>query len=62
MNKKHYTAPCTEHISIELETAFMSKASVFGPEGGNDEGLTIEEHGFANPDADWEGQYTEWDN
>lgn len=39
------------------------KASVF--EGGkeNAEGVTIEEHGFANPDAEWEGDYSgsTWD-
>lgn len=48
MNKKHYTTPCTESISIEMETAFMSKASVFDPEGGHDKGVTIDGHDFGN--------------
>lgn len=61
--QKKYEAPQTQHAEVELEQGFMS-ASVF--EGGkeNAEGVTIEEHGFANPGADWEGDYSgsTWDN
>lgn len=60
--QKKYEAPQTQHAEVELEQGFMS-ASVF--EGGkeNAEGVTIEEHGFANPGADWEGDYSgsTWD-
>lgn len=56
--QKKYEAPQTQHAEVELEQGFMS-ASVF--EGGkeNAEGVTIEEHGFANPGADWEGDYSD---
>lgn len=60
MNKKHYTTPRTECISIELETAFMSKASVFEPENKNDKGVTINGHGFGEQidlsDEGWDDQ------
>lgn len=62
MKKKIYEAPLFEVKRVELEKGFM-KASVF--EGGkeNADGVTIEEHGFANPDAEWEGDYSgsTWD-
>lgn len=62
MNKKMYEAPHTDKSVVELENGFMS-ASVF--EGGteNADGVTIEEHGFANPGAEWEGDYSgsTWD-
>lgn len=60
--EKQYVAPQTQHVEVELEQGFM-KASVF--EGGteNADGVTIEEHGFAKPDAEWEGDYSgsTWD-
>lgn len=60
--RKEYETPQTTFVEVELEQGFM-KASVF--EGGteNASGVTIEEHGFANPDANWEGNYTNdgWD-
>lgn len=64
--QKKYEAPQTQHAEVELEQGFMS-ASVFEPGDGHDKGLTIEEHRFANPGADWEGDYTTgenagWDN
>lgn len=64
--QKKYEAPQTQHAEVELEQGFM-KASIFEPDDGHDKGLTIEEHGFANPNADWEGDYTTgenagWDN
>lgn len=60
--QKEYEAPQTTCLEVELEQGFM-KASVF--EGGteNADGVTIEEHGFATPGADWEGDYSgsTWD-
>lgn len=60
--QKEYETPQTTFVEVELEQGFM-KASVF--EGGteNAEGVTIEEHGFAKPGADWEGDYSDkgWD-
>lgn len=60
--QKEYESPQTTFVEVELEQGFM-KASVF--EGGteNAEGVTIEEHGFANPKEDWEGDYFDdtWD-
>ena len=60
--RKEYETPQTTFVEVELEQGFM-KASVF--EGGteNADGVTIEEHGFANPGADWEGDYSgsDWD-
>ena len=60
--QKEYESPQTTFVEVELEQGFM-KASVF--EGGteNASGVTIEEHGFANPDANWEGDYSgsNWD-
>lgn len=62
MKKKLYETPRTQHVVVELEEGLM-KASVF--EGGkeNADGVTIEEHGFANPGAAWEGDYSDdtWD-
>ena len=62
MKKKVYEAPLFEALRVELEQGFM-KASVF--EGGTDnaDGVTIEEHGFANPEKAWEGDYSgsTWD-
>lgn len=62
MNKKMYEAPHTDKSVVELENGFMA-ASVF--EGGteNADGVTIEEHGFAKPGAEWEGDYSgdTWD-
>lgn len=58
-----YEAPQTEQLEVELEEGFM-KASVY--EGGteNAQGVTIEEHGFANGgEGPWEGNYSDssWD-
>ena len=54
--QKKYEAPQTQHAEVELEQGFM-KASVF--EGGTENVVTIEEHGFANPDQAWEGDYSD---
>lgn len=45
--EKQYVAPQTQHVEVELEQGFM-KASVFEPENGHDEGVTIEGHEFGN--------------
>ena len=60
--KKDYIAPHTEKTEVELEQGFM-KASIFEAENQHDEGLSTEEHGFANPGASWEGDYGDdsWD-
>lgn len=61
MKKKIYETPLFEVKRVELEKGFM-KASIFLPDEGHDKGLTIEEHGFADPSVDWEGDYTQGDN
>lgn len=62
MNKKMYEAPHTDKSVVELEKGFM-KASVFEDGTENADGVAIEKHEFANPDAPWEGNYTDdgWD-
>ena len=62
MKKKKYVAPETEMKTVELESGFMT-ASIFEEENKHDEGLRTEEHGFANPTKQWEGDYgdSEWD-
>lgn len=61
-NQSTYEAPQTEQLEVELEEGFM-KASVY--EGGteNAQGVTIEEHEFANSGSAWEGNYSNegWD-
>lgn len=59
--QKEYEAPQTTCLEVELEQGFM-KASVFEDGTENAEGVTIEEHGFADPSVDWEGDYTQGDN
>lgn len=58
MKKKIYEVPLTKYSEVELEQGFM-KASVFEDGTENAEGVTIEEHGFANPNASWEGDYSD---
>lgn len=62
MKKKKYVAPETEMKTVELESGFMT-ASIFKEENKHDEGLSTEEHGFADPTKQWEGDYgeSEWD-
>ncbi len=62
MKKKEYEIPRMDKLEVELEKGFM-KASVFENGTTNADGVTIEEHGFANPDAEWEGDYSgsTWD-
>ena len=57
-----YESPCTRRTLVTLEEGVM-KASIFHEENQHDEGLTTEEHGFADPTKDWEGNYGEstWD-
>lgn len=63
MKKKKYEAPQTRYLEVELEQGFMIKASVFEDGKENAEGVTIEQHGFADPEKAWEGNYTNdgWD-
>ncbi|CCY81115.1 uncharacterized protein BN473_01866 [Prevotella sp. CAG:1185] len=60
--KEKYESPSTRKTQVNLENGFMS-ASVFEDGTENAKGVTIEEHGFANPGAEWEGDYSEstWD-
>lgn len=62
MKKKKYEAPQTKYLEVELEQGFMA-ASVFEDGKENAEGVTIEQHGFADPEKAWEGNYTNdgWD-
>lgn len=62
MKRKKYVAPETEMKTVELESGFMT-ASIFEEENKHDEGLSTEEHGFADPTKQWEGDYgeSEWD-
>ena len=61
--KQYYYPPRLELTSVKAETGFMSSASIFDEENQHDEGLSTEEHGFADPDKDWEGNYGDstWD-
>lgn len=61
MKRKEYEIPRMDKMEVELEKGFM-KASVFENGTENANGVTIEEHGFANPDAAWEGDYSDPDN
>lgn len=45
--KEKYESPSTRKTQVNLENGFM-KASVFEDGTENAEGVTIEEHGFAN--------------
>lgn len=48
-----YVPPATTMVCVETEGAFCG--SIFGPEQGeHDEGLYIQEHGFANPEKPFE--------
>lgn len=60
--KSKYVAPSTQRVTVELEQGFMT-ASVFDKDDGHDKGLQTEEHGFANPNQGWEGDYGDdtWD-
>ncbi len=60
--KEKYESPTTVRTCVNLESGFMT-ASIYHPDDKHDQGLTTEEHGFANPDVAWEGDYgkSEWD-
>lgn len=62
MKRKEYESPQTLIAEVELENGFMA-ASVFEDGTENADGVTIEEHGFADPDSPWEGDYSgsTWD-
>lgn len=72
MKKTKYLAPSTKCSNVELEQGFM-KASVFDPEDGHDEGVSIEGHAFGNSGNYFDGtaptgsgltdeQWNSWDN
>ena len=56
--KSKYVAPSTRRVTVELEQGFMT-ASVFDPENGQDDGVSIDGHEVGNT-----GDYTDigWDN
>lgn len=56
--KSKYVAPSTRRVMVELEQGFMT-ASVFDPENGQDDGVSIEGHEVGNT-----GDYTDigWDD
>ena len=56
--KSKYVAPSTQRVTVELEQGFMA-ASVFDPENGQDDGVSIGGHEVGNT-----GDYTDigWDN
>lgn len=60
--KEKYESPLTKKTQVNLESGFMT-ASIFEEENKHDEGLSTEEHGFADPTKQWEGNYgdSEWD-
>lgn len=67
MKKKLYETPHTQHVEVELEEGLMSKASVFDPEDGHDNGVSIEGHEFGNSgnyfdNPTTESGWNEWDN
>lgn len=57
--KKKYIAPLTEKTEVEMEQGFMSSASIFDEENGQDDGVTTSGHKVGNT-----GDYTNigWDN
>lgn len=56
--KDKYEAPLTRRTQVDLENGFM-KASVFDPDNGQDDGVSIDGHEVGNT-----GDYTNigWDN
>lgn len=60
--KVKYESPLTKKTQVNLESGFMT-ASIFEEENKHDEGLSTEEHGFADPTKQWEGDYgdSDWD-
>lgn len=63
MKRKMYESPLTLRTEVELESGFMQEASVFEDGKENADGVAIEQHGFAEPEKSWEGNYTNdgWD-
>ena len=60
--KETYEAPQTQMSEVELEQGFMN-ASVFAPEDGHDDGVSIEGHGFGSSVDYFEGENAkQWDN
>lgn len=64
--QKEYETPQTTFVEVELEQGFM-KASVFDPEDGHDEGVSIEGHEFGNSGNYFDNDngidgWNDWDN
>lgn len=57
-NKEKYESPFTKKTQVNLESGFMN-ASVFDPDNGQDDGVSIEGHEVGNT-----GDYTDigWDS
>ena len=57
--KVKYESPLTKKTQVNLESGFMSSASVFDPENQQDDGVNIEGHEVGNT-----GDYTKvgWDD
>ena len=47
MKKKEYEIPRMDKLEVELEKGFM-KASIFEPEDGHDQGVSIKGHEYGN--------------
>lgn len=64
--QKEYETPQTTFVEVELEQGFMN-ASVFDPEDGYDEGVSIEGHAFGNSGNYFDNNngtdgWNDWDN
>lgn len=64
--QKEYETPQTTFVEVELEKGFMN-ASVFDPEDGHDEGVSIEGHAFGNSGNYFDNDngtdgWNDWDN
>ena len=61
--KVKYESPLTKKTQVNLESGFMSSASVFDPENQQDDGVNIEGHEVGNTgdytNVGWDGQ-EEW--
>lgn len=57
--KSKYVAPSTRRVTVELEQGFMT-ASVFDPQNGQDDGVSIDGHEVGNTGdytgIGWDGQ------
>lgn len=54
--KAPYEAPVITRTLVETEGSFCGSVFEEGEDQKSD--ITIQEHGFANPNVEWEGDYT----